>query len=488
MRIIFIISYLWFNSISLIQICHASDEKNVQEPHKVAITFCQRTDIPKEINFYIFSHLKNKNTLDKVFILSKDFNKLVREFKEIFLFEYINDNSTKINSLISVPSKLYESLNNLTLIVASACIGSTKCVQKALEWGANINARKQISKNGKETALLASISTHNHEVFNVLLENNADIFIQSRHKNTVFHIAVLYDNSQALKALIEREKFLFNSNNELRTNNIRNQGNLLPIQMANILSRRKCVSLLSGYAGFISRTRVQDFSEDIDLMMQAWKSGATGLESQYYSWLVVMNDHHFDLFNSFLGNPTMQLSLADKDDKTGRNIFHAAVRSGNKKAISRLMDFTVNIDDIILSLSDHNNISLLAKQRINGMINEKDNQGNTPLHYAVMRNDLEFIKIIFSNNLIEESIQIKNNKGENPSGLTNKKYILDYLSDTSRKVFNLRKEFKDIDFNWTTHIALSQFPSGTSLPFIDLYQNIMNSQVNNDSSDVYGDT
>lgn len=450
--------------------------------------------LPPELWFEIFDHFEIKD-LGKLQVISKYFNFFITDeiFKKTFEHFIKNciayeDVNSPIKLLVRLRNKPLKIFNDFLPIIASGYIGSIECIEKALAKGANINSQQNtIRIMGTETALLSAVFKNHPKAVIFLLEKGADIFALSRYKNTVFHIAALYNNCEVLKILIEHEKRLI-SKGEKRTNNCRNAGNLLPIQLAKTLRHDNSYKLLSEYGKFRNENKLDDFQNDFELLIKSFQSGATGFESQFHTWLVVMNNNDFVSFTGFLNNPVMQLSLADVDPDNRENIIHIAVKTGNKKALSLLMKFIINIDNVILDSGD--NISSTLREKIKEMINAQDKNGNTPLHYAVSRRDLDLVRIVFSNSSVLASLTTKNNEKLTPVELAEKKSrgekganILSYLTNDKRDVPDLKKEFGDIPFNWNTHINLSQFSSvASAIKEIPSYEESNDSDVYNNSS------
>lgn len=151
-------------------------------------------------------------------------------------------------------------------------------------------------------------------------------------------------------------------------------------------------------------------------------------------------------------------------NKHGYTALHCAVQNNNPALVKCLTEHGANInianvygDTPFLMAVKDNNLALLKllfeiKKDLN--VNERDEEGNTALHYAVMRDDFVLVKLLIERGI---NIQDKNNEGKTVFDLfsyeTSGK-IIQFLNEQNKKLSSFA-ELPVTLFN-SSHSAINQ--------------------------------
>lgn len=134
--------------------------------------------------------------------------------KDLRIFQYLMEGKTLENDVI--PGK--------TALFFATRAGNLEAVNYLISQGHNVNEKNQ---NDKITPLMLAAINGDLEIFNVLLENGADIYKKSLKNWTTLHFAINHQHSEIVKILLESDaktKTIFKSLQTSYVNTLTHEG------------------------------------------------------------------------------------------------------------------------------------------------------------------------------------------------------------------------------------------------------------------------
>jgi len=129
-----------------------------------------------------------------------------------------------------------------------------------------------------------------------------------------------------------------------------------------------------------------------------------------------------DIFSFLLKQEDVDLEFIDDEGDTA---LHMAARLGYADSIKELLE------------------KAKSKNLVKRLINLQSNNGNTPLHEAVLNEQKEVEKILYS--VPEVDVEVKNKKGQTPQEIKNEKMKAKEKVEEEAQINEIRKRKKQID-------------------------------------------
>lgn len=144
----------------------------------------------------------------------------------------------------------------------------------------------------------------------------------------------------------------------------------------------------------INRANPEYFNNDqIEVLLKLTDKLHAGLENSFQELLSIANYLHF------IGLPIQSPEKLSLNTEDNNNELRSEIRRGRAQTIQKLKTQTL-IEIVKNNENPYADIKLLAEnldpESIKGVVDKKDGDGKTPLHYAVQLNDLELIKLLIS--------------------------------------------------------------------------------------------
>ncbi len=270
-----------------------------------------------------------------------------------------------------------------------------------MSYGANVNR----TDNSGKTRLMLVLSDKNNDMVDYLLNLNVNTNQTDKQGNSALHITTIYNNLQGAELLLKKNKTLLHKHNEA--------GNT-PLHLAadNSLSSRFVVFYLEQGAGVntqnnkgeaaIHRAAMSGNRESIEKLKQK-KASLSLLTKENNS-----PAHCALLYNTLNCLPdVLDKGSINVINNNGKTVFHLAIE---KQLFQQTLQTIANFGvDLYLRTRDthdtylhhailyehHDAIAMLA---IPALINQKNNANQTPLSYAVQKNNPWAVDLLLKRN------------------------------------------------------------------------------------------
>lgn len=416
-------------------------------------------NLPYDIIGEIFKYL-NPKWLSRIIYLSSskqpEIAKIARREKkqqyEIALSAYLESIDKdfidkRINPTIHPKLKKFHYFHNKVPLIIAIKLDSIRCLEQCLNKGADINQHQINNNYTGYTPLFESIKIGNLELIKNIISKGANLNHTDNKGNNILHIAVIYNQVDIFSYLIKYPSvyplstqvnsfgispltYAYQINNSKYINIYHNAGpaifndynidNYWQRKFLPIKKHATRQNIESEIESFKYETHIKKaiLSNDLDKIVFFCKIFKSSTLYQFFSIGVasINEDIYRKFYNlseigllgikscSFGQTNVLRFFLPNTEDFHNTPI-HYAVKVGSHEILIYLFQF---IEEHKLKLNS-SNIDCI-KSAIANLAND---EGNTPLHVAALKNDVKMVKILIEAGA-RESIIIKNKKGLTP--------------------------------------------------------------------------
>jgi ankyrin repeat protein len=312
--------------------------------------------------------------------------KYENEMNLMHLSSKYNSNQIFIYLMKSEKIDIEEEDKNNSRIIHYLCVNKNKeLLFHLLEKGCEINPKDVYGK----TPIYLSINNFDEEIINILLLSGSDLNMKKLDSKTILHDLMRKGDVQNLDDLLSLS---VDDQKKLKINIKDNVGNT-PLNYGIIEGNIEHVKLLLNQ---------KDIKLDI-------------LNDNEMNILHLACFHSQNKMLLYLLENSDIKSILHKTDKKGYNCFHYSVISNSISCLCTLLDY--------------NCIFIFKK----GDLNHQDQNGDTPLHLAIKKNNLDIIYVLVINGA---DLNISNKKKEKISVLLKSFNLKKYIKETFENYLN----------------------------------------------------